>query len=105
MCVLDRRDLLDLMHGRSRMAIDFRIPTMPGRSMSGLGGGEGGIPTTCVLHQWFSYMAGRVPKVQVVSLNLADFKMFAFFRVCAPGDITNGYRLYVWGSAPEANAA
>ena len=33
--VLDRRDVLDLMHGRSRMTIDPRIPTRPGRSMSG----------------------------------------------------------------------
>ena len=33
--VLDRRDVLDIMHGRSRMAIDPRIPTIPGRSMSG----------------------------------------------------------------------
>ena len=33
--VLDRRYVLDLMHGRSRMAIDPRIPTMPGRSISG----------------------------------------------------------------------
>ena len=33
--VLDRREVLDLMHGRSRMTIDSRIPTMPGRSMSG----------------------------------------------------------------------
>ena len=32
---LDRRGVLDLMHGRSRMTIDPRIPTMPGRSMSG----------------------------------------------------------------------
>ena len=34
--VLDRRDVLDLiMHGSSRMTMDPRIPTMPGRSMSG----------------------------------------------------------------------
>ena len=33
--VLDRRDVLDLMHGRSRMIIDLRIPTIPGRGMSG----------------------------------------------------------------------
>ena len=33
--VLDRRYVLNLMHGRSRMIIDPRIPTMPGRSMSG----------------------------------------------------------------------
>ena len=33
--VLDRRDVLDLMHGRSRMAIGPRIPTMPRRGMSG----------------------------------------------------------------------
>ena len=33
--VLDRRDVLDLMHGRSRMTIEPRIPTMPGRGMSG----------------------------------------------------------------------
>ena len=33
--VLDRRDVLDLMHGPSRMAIDPRILTLPGRSMSG----------------------------------------------------------------------
>ena len=33
--VLDRRDVLDLMHGRYRMTIDPRNPTMPGRSMSG----------------------------------------------------------------------
>ena len=33
--VLDRRDVLDIMHGRSRMTIDPRIPAMPGRSMSG----------------------------------------------------------------------
>ena len=30
-----RRDVLDLMHGLSRMTIDPRIPTVPGRSMSG----------------------------------------------------------------------
>ena len=30
--VVDRRDVLDLMHGRSRMTVD---PRMPGRSMSG----------------------------------------------------------------------
>ena len=35
---LDRRDVLDIMHGRSRIAIDPRIPTMPGRSMPGGGG-------------------------------------------------------------------
>ena len=29
--VLDRRDVLDIMHGRSRMTIDPRIPGMPGR--------------------------------------------------------------------------
>ena len=33
--VLDRRNVLDLMLGRSRMTIDPRIPTMPGRSASG----------------------------------------------------------------------
>ena len=33
--VLDRRDVLDLMEGRSRMTINPRILTMPGRSMSG----------------------------------------------------------------------
>ena len=33
--VLDRRDVLVLMHGRSRMTIDPRIPKMPGRSTSG----------------------------------------------------------------------
>ena len=33
--VIDRRDALDLMHDRSRMTIDPRIPRMPGRSMSG----------------------------------------------------------------------
>ena len=33
--VLDRRDVLDLMHGRSHMTIDPRIPTVPARSMSG----------------------------------------------------------------------
>ena len=36
--VLDKRDVFDLMHGRSinsRMTIDPRIPTMPGRSTSG----------------------------------------------------------------------
>ena len=32
---LDRRDILGLVHGRSRMTIDPRIPTMRGRSMSG----------------------------------------------------------------------
>ena len=32
--VLDRRDILDLMHGRGRIAVNSRIPTMPGRSMS-----------------------------------------------------------------------
>ena len=60
--VRDRRDVLDFMHGRSRTTIDPRIPTMPGRSMSGFhrpgrhclhrksrgGGGrsEQGIPNT-----------------------------------------------------------
>ena len=34
--VLDRRDVLGLMHGRSRMTIDPRIPTIPAR---GIGGG------------------------------------------------------------------
>ena len=33
--VFDRNYVLDLMHGRSRMTIDPRNPTMPGRSMSG----------------------------------------------------------------------
>ena len=33
--VLDRRDVLDLMHGRSRVTVDLRIPTMPVRSISG----------------------------------------------------------------------
>ena len=33
--VLDRRDVLDIIHGRSRINRDPRIPTMPGRSMSG----------------------------------------------------------------------
>ena len=33
--VRDRRDVLDLMHDRSRMTIDPRIPTMPRRNMSG----------------------------------------------------------------------
>ena len=33
--VLDRRDGLDLMHGRSRTALNPRIRTMPGRSISG----------------------------------------------------------------------
>ena len=37
--VLDRRDALDLMHGRSRMTMDPRVPTMPGRSMTGFHGG------------------------------------------------------------------
>ena len=32
--VLDKRKVLDLMHGRSRMIIDPPIPTMLGRSMS-----------------------------------------------------------------------
>ena len=31
--VVDRRDVLDIMHGRSRMTIDPRIHTMPERSM------------------------------------------------------------------------
>ena len=30
--VLDKRDVLDLMHGHSRMTIDPRIPAMPERS-------------------------------------------------------------------------
>ena len=29
--VLDKRDALDLMHGRGRMTTDPRIPIMPGR--------------------------------------------------------------------------
>ena len=33
--VLNRRDVFDPMHGRSRMTIDPRILTMPERSMSG----------------------------------------------------------------------
>ena len=33
--VLDRRNVLDLIYGRSHMAIDPRIPTMLGRSVSG----------------------------------------------------------------------
>ena len=33
--VLDRRDVLDLMRGRSRITIDPRILAMPGRSTSG----------------------------------------------------------------------
>ena len=33
--MLVRRDVLDLMHGRSRMTIDLRTPAMPGRGMSG----------------------------------------------------------------------
>ena len=33
--MLDRRGVLDLMHGRSRVTIGSRTPTMPGRSMSG----------------------------------------------------------------------
>ena len=33
--LLDSKDVLGLMHGRSRMSIDRRIPTSPGRSMSG----------------------------------------------------------------------
>ena len=33
--VLDRRDVLDLMHRRSRMTIDPRTSTMPGDSISG----------------------------------------------------------------------
>ena len=33
--VLDRRDVLDIMHGRTRNTINPRIPAMPGRSMSG----------------------------------------------------------------------
>ena len=32
-CVLDRRDVLDFMRGRSRMIIPPRIPTMSRRSM------------------------------------------------------------------------
>ena len=36
--VLDTGDVLDLMHGRSRMTLDPRIPTTPGRSMSGFHG-------------------------------------------------------------------
>ena len=35
MGVLDRRHLFGPMHGRSRMIIDPRISTMPGRSMWG----------------------------------------------------------------------
>ena len=34
--VIDRRDALDLMHGRSRMTIGPRILTIPGRNMSGI---------------------------------------------------------------------
>ena len=44
--VLDRRHVLDLMHGRSRMTIDPRIPKMPGRSMSGLHRPEADITCT-----------------------------------------------------------
>ena len=33
--VLERRYVIDLMHGRSRMTVDPRIPTIPRRSMSG----------------------------------------------------------------------
>ena len=39
--VLDRRDVLDLMRSRSRVTIDPRIPTIPGRSMSGFHPGGG----------------------------------------------------------------
>ena len=39
--VLDRRDVLDLIHGRGRMAID---PTIPGRSMSCFFTDQAGIP-------------------------------------------------------------
>ena len=45
--VLDRRDVLDLMHSRSRLTIDPRIPTMPGRVE--MGGGER------VSFVWFSW--------------------------------------------------
>ena len=49
MGVLDRRAVLDIMHGRNRMTLDLRILTMPGRSKVGfpstrqtfLGGGRG----------------------------------------------------------------
>ena len=34
--ILDRRDALDLIDGLSRITIDPRIPTLPGRSLSGL---------------------------------------------------------------------
>ena len=33
--IVDRRDVLDHLHDRSRMTIDPRIPTMPERSISG----------------------------------------------------------------------
>ena len=33
--VLDSRDILDLMHGRSRMTLDPHILAMQGRSLSG----------------------------------------------------------------------
>ena len=33
--VLDRRDVFDLMHGRSRMILDPRTPTRTGRSTLG----------------------------------------------------------------------
>ena len=44
-----RGGILDVMHGRSRMTMDHRVPTMPGQSTSGfhrsgktLAGAEGG---------------------------------------------------------------
>ena len=44
--VLDRRHVLDIMHGRSRKTIDPRIPTLPGRGTSGFHQ-----PGRCCLHQ------------------------------------------------------
>ena len=54
-----RRYVLDLTHGRSRMAIDPRIPAMPGRSMSGFHR-----PGRHCLHQARSAVRWRASRVK-----------------------------------------
>ena len=55
--VLDRRDVLDFMHGRSRVAVDPRIPTMPGRGVSGFH--RPGTDTSCTKREGKREVSGE----------------------------------------------
>ena len=77
------RGVLSIMHDRSRMAIDPRIPTMPGRSMSGLARRGGGCTRVKTKHE----NQERLSKQKKVDIDVCPQEHGAVFSLKKNGQI------------------